>query len=106
MKTSSDELPPCIPEQLPDIDMAVRLLGHRIQHNQLKPEDKTQLRKLLGILPPSKKHAETWKQSLKALAREMRDMGDSAPQPRRRKRTDAHQRLAESSVYRGPEVRR
>lgn len=105
MKPPKDELPPTIPERLLDIDVVVRLLGHLMQHDQLKPDAKQQLRQLIGALPPSKKHAETWKRNLKALAREMRDMGDTAPQPRVRKRVvEAQPRTASQQIYRAPDI--
>lgn len=80
---AKEELPPRIPEQLAELDQAVALLGNRAQQEKLKSEAAARLVALIGEYPISKKLAARWKAALKGLARDIREMGDTAPQPKR-----------------------
>ena len=64
-----DRIPPAVPEEVPDLERAIMLLGHHA-NGHLKPKGVKELVKLLGRPPKNAEQATAWKTSLKQLRRD------------------------------------
>lgn len=70
-------LPPCVPESLPELDEALRLLGNHIQSLQAGGRFRESLRaRLLELIGgvPELARARRWKSGLKELRGEVADL--------------------------------
>lgn len=69
------ELPARIPEELPELDEAVMLLGNFYTHGTaLKASRREQLAALIGELPRSREECATWKSALKGYRKELAEL--------------------------------
>ena len=76
-----DDIPPEVPTTQAELDQAIMLLGNLAQSGILKPSLRTLLRKLVGVYP-TQTQAAVWKQALKGLRQDMREL-DAAGRRRR-----------------------
>ena len=65
--------PPSVPETLPTLDLAVRLLGNLAQNGRLTPKKCEKLKELVGA-SPNAVQAAVWKKVLKGLRSDMLDL--------------------------------
>ena len=76
-----EDIPPEVPTTQAELDQAIMLLGNLAQSGTLKPSLRTKLKQLVGVFP-TQAQAAAWKQALKGLRPDMREL-DSAGRQRR-----------------------
>jgi len=64
------ELPPRVPEELPELDRALQLLGAFCRAGRIKDKHRTELETLIGCWP-SQQLASHWKTHLKEIRRDL-----------------------------------
>lgn len=69
-------VPPRVPEACAELDEATMLLGSLVK-GPLKESRRQRVASLLGQLPRSPDEAAAWKSALKALRRELAELGES-----------------------------
>jgi hypothetical protein len=96
-------LPPIIPDNLEDIDEAVKYLGHIMAGHKFRPSVKLRLVELIGSCP-SGQTAGVWKTSLKGLSREMRELDANGPPAQRAETAPKAPEPDKRATYRDPQA--